>query len=34
LYPSMMPVLKRKKDIGRADALLIMHYGATQLGVL
>jgi len=33
LYPAMMPQLKLKKHIGRADALLIMHYGVRELGV-
>lgn len=33
LYPAMMPMLKLKKHIGRADALLIMHYGVRELGV-
>jgi crossover junction endodeoxyribonuclease RuvC len=33
LYPSMMPQLKLKKHVGRADALLIMHYGAIDLGL-
>jgi crossover junction endodeoxyribonuclease RuvC len=33
LYPAMMPMLKRKKDCGRADAMLIMHYGVRELGI-
>ena len=30
LYPQCVAELSRKKDIGRADALLIAHYGRTQ----
>jgi crossover junction endodeoxyribonuclease RuvC len=30
LYPSAAPSLTRKKDNGRADALLIAHYGRLQ----
>jgi len=32
LYPAMMPMLKLKKHIGRADALMIMHYALHDLG--
>jgi|DEB0MinimDraft_3_1074331.scaffolds.fasta_scaffold01952_12 crossover junction endodeoxyribonuclease RuvC len=31
LYPQLESKLKRKKDIGRADALLIMRYGQDTL---
>jgi crossover junction endodeoxyribonuclease RuvC len=30
LYPTVSEQLKRKKDIGRADALLLAHYGMTN----
>lgn len=32
LYPECVKDLSRKKDIGRADALLIMHWGRSQIG--
>lgn len=31
LYPALMPALKLKKHIGRADALLIMEHGRRSL---
>lgn len=31
IYPALMPMLKLKKHIGRADALLIMEYGIRSL---
>lgn len=32
LYPALMPMLKLKKNIDRADAMLIMRYGMESLG--
>jgi len=32
LYPQLAPQLSRKKDIGRADALLLAHYGIVSAG--